>query len=98
MRAVHSSGEYSMRHHRSASLALAAAATVLLAGCPGSSTYTPASNVKPAFLGAVTKNSYDGVSDDLPAARLGKAGLGAAAAPRPVLPRPAVSRSSDTPS
>ena len=75
-----------MRHHRSASLALAAAATVLLAGCPGSSTYTPASNVKPAFLGAVTKNSYDGVSDDLLTAGLGKTGLGAAAAPPPVNP------------
>ncbi|MEO8752653.1 MAG: 3-hydroxybutyrate oligomer hydrolase family protein [Casimicrobiaceae bacterium] len=76
-----------MTYHRPASaVALAALASLLLAGCPGSDTYTPPSNVKPAFLGAVTRTAYDGVADDLLTAGLGKTGLGAAAAPPPVNP------------
>ena len=76
-----------MTDHRSAgAFALAAVATALLAGCWGSDTYTPESNVKPGFVGVVTKTTYDGVSDDLLTAGLGKTGLGAAAAPPPVNP------------
>ena len=40
------------------------------------------SNVKPAFVGVVTKTTYDGISDDLLTAGLGKTGLGGAAPPR----------------
>ena len=65
-------------------LALAAVATLLLAGC--NDTYTPPSNIKPSFLGTVTKTAYDGVTDDLLTGGLGKTGLGAAAAPPPVNP------------
>jgi len=65
---------------------LAAAVTALLAGCWGEDTYTPPSNTKPAFLGVIAKNTYDGVTDDLLTAGLGKTGLGAAAAPPPVNP------------
>jgi len=65
---------------------LAAAVTALLAGCWGEDTYTPPSNMKPAFLGVIAKNTYDGVTDDLLTAGLGKTGLGAAAAPPPVNP------------
>lgn len=36
-------------------------------------------NVKPAYLEAITQNNYDGVSDDLLTAGLGKSGLGGAA-------------------
>ena len=67
-------------------LAFAAAATSLLAACWGSDTWTPESNVKPSFLGTVTMTAYDGVTDDLLTAGLGKTGLGAAAAPPPVNP------------
>ena len=67
-------------------LAIACAGAALLAGCWGSDTSVPPSNVKPAFLGAITKTFYDGGSDDLLTAGLGKTGLGAAAAPAPASP------------
>ncbi len=57
----------------------------LLAGCWGEDTYTPEANVKPAFVGSVTKTAYDGVSDDLLTAGLGKTGL-AGAAPAVAVP------------
>lgn len=38
-------------------------------------------NLKPIYLGAVTSNTYDGASDDLLTAGLGKTGLAAATAP-----------------
>src|SRR5438132_1370321 len=66
--------------------ASAIATAVRIAGCNGDTTYNPPSNVKPAFLGAVTKNSYDGNTDDLLTAGLGKTGLGGAAAPPPANP------------
>jgi hydroxybutyrate-dimer hydrolase len=62
------------------------AAAGLLAGCLGSGYPTPEPNVKPAFLGDVSKAFYDGGSDDLLTAGLGKTGLGAAAAPAPADP------------
>lgn len=71
---------------RPGALVLAAIASSLLAGCNGGDTYTPESNIKPSFLGTVTKTTYDGVSDDLLTAGLGKTGLGAAAAPAPANP------------
>ena len=52
-----------------------------LAACGGDP--TPDVNRLPSFLGAVTEKTYDGVSDDLLTAGLGKAGLAG------VLPAPA---------
>jgi len=75
-----------MAYHRPAgAFALAVIAASLLAGCWGSDTYSPESNVKPAFVGVVTKSTYDGVSDDLLTAGLGKTGLAGAA---PVIVNP----------
>jgi hydroxybutyrate-dimer hydrolase len=68
---------------RSALLPLAAAA--LLAGCGGGSTTVRLGdgdyevNVKPAFVGTATTTTYDGSSDDLLTAGLGRAGLAGAA-------------------
>jgi hydroxybutyrate-dimer hydrolase len=65
----------------------APAIAVVLAGCWGSDTFTPDFiNIKPAFLGTISKTFYDGGSDDLLTAGLGKTGLGAAAAPAPAVP------------
>lgn len=65
--------------------AAAALASAGLAACGGSSDgapiAAPAVNAKPAFLGAVSETSYDGNSDDLLTAGLGKTGLASAAAP-----------------
>ena len=69
-----------MRFNRSGgAVASAVAASLLLSGCPGESTWTPEQNVKPAFVGTVTKSTYDGVNDDLLTAGLGKTGLQGAA-------------------
>jgi len=68
---------YPTRH--GGALASAVAASLLLAGCWGNDTYTPEQNLKPAFVGTVTKNTYDGVSDDLLTGGLGKTGLQGAA-------------------
>lgn len=65
---------------RPTALVLALGATGLLAGCFGGSDDDNAYlNVKPAFVGVVTKTTYDGVSDDLLTAGLGKSGLAGAA-------------------
>lgn len=63
----------------------AVATTGLLSGCLGGSSDGDNAdlNVQPGFVGAVTKSTYDGVSDDLLTGGLGKTGLGAAAAPAP---------------
>ena len=74
---------------RLAGLAGAVGAAGLLSGClGGNGDGSPADviNVKPAFVGTVTKATYDGANDDLLTAGLGKTGLGAAAAPAPVNP------------
>ena len=48
----------------------------VLVACGGTDTVSgPAANSKPTFLKAVTQTSYDGISDDLLTAGLGKAGL-----------------------
>ncbi len=53
------------------------AAVSMLAACGGSSSEDV--NVKPAYLGTISAATYDGVSDDLLTAGLGKTGLGGAA-------------------
>src|SRR4051812_21909842 len=63
-----------------AGMAVVFAAGGLLAGCNGDSSNDPiVINVKPAFVGTITKTAYDGVSDDLLTAGLGKSGLQGAA-------------------
>jgi hydroxybutyrate-dimer hydrolase len=65
----------------------------ILAGCGGSDSLPVQDlNIKPSFLGTVQKTSYDGVSDDLLTAGLGKTGLQSATAPtyaNPAGPTPA---------
>ncbi len=58
----------------------AAVLSLVLAGC-GNSSGGPAApiNERPSWLGTVTQTSYDGVSDDLLTAGLGRSGLQAAA-------------------
>lgn len=66
------------RHH---ALALAATAAVL-AGCTGSSGDPTADpNVRPSTLGSIVTTSYDGSSDDLLTAGLGRTGLASATPP-----------------
>ncbi|WP_394755852.1 D-(-)-3-hydroxybutyrate oligomer hydrolase [Rhodoferax sp.] len=56
-----------------------AAAVLALSACGGSDSVAENKNVKPTYLGAVATASYDGTSDDLLTAGLGKSGLGGAA-------------------
>jgi len=56
----------------------AALAAAVLAACGGGGGNL---NTKPAFLGAIQATAYDGASDDLLTAGLGKTGLAAPAAP-----------------
>ena len=69
-----------MSHRPALALALPALA-LLLAGCNGSDNGSFESNVKPSFVGTVTKTTYDGASDDLLTAGLGKSGLQSATPP-----------------
>lgn len=64
-----------------------AAAVLVLGGCGGGDA-AESINTKPAYLSTVVFASYDGSSDDLLTAGLGKTGLGAppSAAPAPVDP------------
>ena len=62
-----------------------AAAVLVVSGCGGSGGLSENKNIKPANLGAVATVSYDGTTDDLLTAGLGKTGLGGAA-PVPVDP------------
>ena len=71
-------GNPAPRWTQAARLALAIAPLALLAACGGGSGQTDV-NVKPTFLGTVTKTVYDGVNDDLLTAGLGRTGLGATA-------------------
>ncbi len=62
------------------------AASAALAGCSGHDDGGPVPippdiNVKPSYVGTVGIKSYDGASDDLLTAGLGKSGLGSAVAP-----------------
>ena len=56
-----------------------AAAVLALSACGGSNDPVEITNIKPSYLGAIATASYDGNSDDLLTAGLGKTGLGAAA-------------------
>jgi hydroxybutyrate-dimer hydrolase len=58
------------------SLSAISLAVIAATGCGGSDSANV--NIKPAYLGAVSAVSYDGVSDDLLTAGLGKTGLGGA--------------------
>lgn len=58
----------------------AAAAALALTGCALDSDPIDL-NVKPTYLGAVTTSRYDGISDDLLTAGLGRTGLASATAP-----------------
>ena len=76
-----------LRRHVSATN-LAAAGAMLLAGCSvlsacggGNDGNNVPGNVKPAFVGKVTTNHYDGSTDDLLTAGLGASGLASATAP-----------------
>jgi hydroxybutyrate-dimer hydrolase len=67
---------------RPLALAAAAAAAALLAACGGGSSGSGYEyNLKPAYVGTVTKASYDGNSNDLLTAGLGKSGLASATPP-----------------
>ncbi|SFL78246.1 D-(-)-3-hydroxybutyrate oligomer hydrolase [Rugamonas rubra] len=61
-------------------LALAGAG-LALASCGGGKTIPEELNTLPTYLGAISSTNYDGASDDLLTAGLGKTGLAAAAAP-----------------
>ncbi len=64
------------------SLKLSAISLAVLAmvGCGGSDNDAPENlNTRPAYLGTISSTSYDGASDDLLTAGLGKTGLGGAA-------------------
>ncbi|HEX4884533.1 MAG TPA: 3-hydroxybutyrate oligomer hydrolase family protein [Casimicrobiaceae bacterium] len=86
-------GAYARRHQeengmdtqvkaRAATL-VALGAAMLLGGCLGGDSGEIDVNVLPAGVGSVTKATYDGGSDDLLTAGLGKTGLAAASAPAP---------------
>ncbi len=63
--------------HRAGSLVLASTLAFLLAGC-GDDTSPTETNTKPTFVGTVTKSTYDGNTNDLLTAGLGKTGLAGA--------------------
>ena len=77
-----------LEHHtawRLTALAAAAiAASITLSACGGSSESAENKNAKPTYLGVVASATYDGNTNDLLTAGLGKTGLGGAA------PTPAV--------
>ena len=58
-----------------------AAAALLIAGCGGGEGGGVAVNVKPPYLGAIRTTAYDGASDDLLTAGLGKSGLASVTPP-----------------
>ncbi|MFZ4284798.1 D-(-)-3-hydroxybutyrate oligomer hydrolase [Variovorax sp. HJSM1_2] len=60
---------------------LAGAVLTACGGGGGSGLNASRINAKPTYLGAVSAKSYDGASDDLLTAGLGKTGLGSAVAP-----------------
>ncbi|CAG9167162.1 D-(-)-3-hydroxybutyrate oligomer hydrolase [Cupriavidus pinatubonensis] len=79
-------------HHdnfrRLGNAAFAAAAALLAVACGGgdSSDGNTNPNIKPANIGTVTIQAYDGATDDLLTAGLGKDGLASATAPVPASP------------
>jgi hydroxybutyrate-dimer hydrolase len=75
----HKEDDMTKASNHSLKLTALAAAVLALSACGGDDGVVENKNVKPAYLGAVTTNSYDGSSDDLLTAGLGKTGLGGAA-------------------
>lgn len=67
------------RKNTTLKLTTLAAAVLALSACGGSSDLVENTNIKPIYLGAVASASYDGSSDDLLTAGLGKTGLGGVA-------------------
>ena len=65
-------------NHRTIGLGAISAAVLAVAACGGSDIGIENVNSKPVYLGAVSTTSYDGTSDDLLTAGLGKSGLGGA--------------------
>ena len=72
-------------------LSALAAAVLALSACGASNDPVESINTKPAYLGAIATASYDGTTDDLLTAGLGKTGLGGAApaVADPLKPTPA---------
>ena len=64
------------RNNTRLKLTTLAAAVLALSACGGSSDPVENTNIKPSYLGAIATASYDGSSDDLLTAGLGKTGLG----------------------
>ncbi|WP_454736218.1 3-hydroxybutyrate oligomer hydrolase family protein [Cupriavidus necator] len=86
---MHSTQIPPVRQRRLGHTALAAAASLLAAACgSGGDNNGNGSNpnTKPAFIGAVTINSYNGTTDDLLTGGLGKDGLASSSAPLPANP------------
>lgn len=76
-------------HHRLGNAAFAAAVALLAAACGGGDSNNDGNtnpNIKPANIGTVTIQAYDGATDDLLTAGLGKDGLASATAPVPASP------------
>jgi hydroxybutyrate-dimer hydrolase len=65
--------------NNSLKLTALAAAILALSACGGDDDVVENKNIKPAYIGVVTTSSYDGSSDDLLTAGLGKTGLGGVA-------------------
>ena len=65
-------------NHRTIGHGAISAAVLAVAACGGSDIGIENVNSKPVYLGAVSTTSYDGTSDDLLTAGLGKSGLGGA--------------------
>ncbi|MCC6196323.1 MAG: D-(-)-3-hydroxybutyrate oligomer hydrolase [Burkholderiales bacterium] len=71
-----------MPYQRQAVAAVSVIAALLVAGCWNDDDGdTSEQNIKPVFVGTITKSTYDGNTDDLLTAGLGKTGLAGAAPP-----------------
>ncbi|MBC7445986.1 MAG: D-(-)-3-hydroxybutyrate oligomer hydrolase, partial [Polaromonas sp.] len=68
-----------LRKNTDVKLTALAAAVLALSACGGGSNPIESYNLKPTYLGAIVTASYDGNTDDLLTAGLGKTGLGGAA-------------------
>ena len=73
-----------MTRQRPLGAAVALALVLPFAACTNSE--EPPPNVKPVNVGTITKTFYDGGSDDLLTAGLGRTGLGGTVPPMPVDP------------
>ncbi len=70
-----SSSDLALRQMRTHSLFLSTGLLLSLTACGSNSSLPPEVNLKPSFLGAVSASNYDGSSDDLLTAGMGKTGL-----------------------